>query len=103
METPSHRLSDKKRFSSTIADYNRFYRKVESQKKKPAEGKEEKNMVHEIDIDLNVAPASENQNLGLRLQKHSVVFEADANGDDGYDSSDLSDNKVNTDPNMDEV
>ncbi|KAK5771932.1 hypothetical protein PVK06_048188 [Gossypium arboreum] len=59
--------------------------------------------VRRIDIDLNAAPVSENQNLGSHLQIHPVVFETGANGDDGYDNSYPSNHKVYSDPNLDEV
>ncbi|PPD94186.1 hypothetical protein GOBAR_DD08791 [Gossypium barbadense] len=50
--------------------------------------------IYEIDIDLNVAPTSENQNSGPRLQIHSVVFETEVDGNDGHDNSDPFNHKV---------
>ncbi|PPD97403.1 hypothetical protein GOBAR_DD05553 [Gossypium barbadense] len=61
--------------------------------------------IHEVDIDLNVALASENLNMGPRLQIHLVVFETDVDGDDEYDNSDPCDHEIvdYSDPDLDEV
>ncbi|PPR98735.1 hypothetical protein GOBAR_AA21931 [Gossypium barbadense] len=42
-------------------------------------------------------------NLSPYLQIHSMVFETDADGDDGYYNIDPFDHEINSDPNIDKV
>ncbi|KAH1091791.1 hypothetical protein J1N35_019048 [Gossypium stocksii] len=54
-----------------------------------------------ININPNASPASENINLGPRLQIHLGVIEIDADGDDGYDNNDPSNHEVEDDNDLD--